>query len=470
MTVRGHFIPLDADRPPMPGSDGGRRPDGAAASRRAFLTSAGLLGLGSASGCLSDTDGDSLAFEHLEEVRSDEVVELVIDGFPPDTGVEVTAEIELTTGTARSPTVTLEADDGRLDLAETEVVDGDPFDGVDVWDGLNVPPSVALLQFVDDLGETYSLPEEHDVTYHVEPQDEGTESTSTSLIRTYPGNRDPQRSDPADLIGEVFEPPEGESGPGIVVLHGADGSPSTETAGALAANGFTAFALQYTGAPGLPSDVVEVPVEYVGDAIDWLAEHETVDGERVGIYGVSKGGELGLLAGSVFESVGAVVSIVGNGVVWEGQVGRGTPETSSWTYEGEPVPYVPWIESAVDPEKPVAEQYGLVLEATSSETIDTATIPVERIDGPVLLVSGGEDATWESELLQGFAERRLEEHGHQEFEHLVFEEAGHAIVQLYLPVDGTYGEELGGSPSGNAEAAHRHWPDVIGTFETLEST
>lgn len=37
----------------------------------------------------------------------------------------------------------------------------------------------------------------------------------------------------------------------------------------------------------------------------------------------------------------------------------------------------------------------------------------------------------------------------------------------YLPLRGTAGSGSGGTLAGNAEAAHVHWPRVLGTFATL---
>ena len=43
---------------------------------------------------------------------------------------------------------------------------------------------------------------------------------------------------------------------------------------------------------------------------------------------------------------------------------------------------------------------------------EAATIPVERIDGPVLLISGGDDAMWPSALMAGKVAARLAAHHH----------------------------------------------------------
>ena len=53
-----------------------------------------------------------------------------------------------------------------------------------------------------------------------------------------------------------------------------------------------------------------------------------------------------------------------------------------------------------------------------------AEIPVERINGPVMLISGTDDQVWPATVLSEFAVRRLRAHSHPfAVEHLVYEGA-----------------------------------------------
>ena len=57
--------------------------------------------------------------------------------------------------------------------------------------------------------------------------------------------------------------------------------------------------------------------------------------------------------------------------------------------------------------------------------MERATIPVEKIQGPVLLVSGSDDQVWPSSALADIAMRRLEAHDFAfPFKHLRYEGAG----------------------------------------------
>src|SRR5258708_26277664 len=70
-----------------------------------------------------------------------------------------------------------------------------------------------------------------------------------------------------DAIGAVFEP-EVAYGHFAVMLSGSSGGIPEAPARRLAENGVTALALGYFGAPGLPTDLVEIPLESLARGIE----------------------------------------------------------------------------------------------------------------------------------------------------------------------------------------------------------
>jgi hypothetical protein len=65
----------------------------------------------------------------------------------------------------------------------------------------------------------------------------------------------------------------------------------------------------------------------------------------------------------------------------------------------------------------------------TAEGIPAATIPVEKINGAVLLISGGDDQGY-GPAFQDIAARRLARHQHpHSWDDVVFEGAGHLIAQ-----------------------------------------
>ncbi|WP_049927806.1 acyl-CoA thioester hydrolase/BAAT C-terminal domain-containing protein [Halopiger goleimassiliensis] len=384
----------------------------------------------------------------------DEPFDVTVDGLPAGDTVEVRLSGEDGDGSSFDGRATIETEDGTVSLADATVVSesDDPLDGV-VPASLDVPLPIALFQFASPLtNRSYSWPDEQELAYSIEY--DGETVGSTSLSRTFPDLSAFVEPEHPELEGAVYEPTNGRTGPGVVVLHGSGGSPLHHRSALLASRGYTAFALHYFGGEGVPADLNEIPIEYVRDAAEWLREYETTSSDRIGLYGASKGGELALLAGSQFDVFDAVVSINGSGLVWEGLTESWQlTDASSWSHGGEPVPYVEIDSWYVDPD------------SLSEETIGEASIPVEKIDGRVLLVSGGDDTLWPSADLHDVAADRLEEHDHPNFEHLVYEDAGHYISPPYRPAVGL--TERGGTHEGAVEASHDHWQSVLETFSTL---
>ena len=84
----------------------------------------------------------------------------------------------------------------------------------------------------------------------------------------------------------------------------------------------------------------------------------------------------------------------------------------AWTYRGEPVPYLFPPDAAARHEQvlgqePVALTPWYLGNLEDREAVARATIPVERINGPVLLLSGEDDQMWPSPVLAGIAAERL---------------------------------------------------------------
>ena len=106
--------------------------------------------------------------------------------------------------------------------------------------------------------------------------------------------------------------------PTVITVGGSGGGLDWETAAALAAHGFAAFALPYFGFDPLPVSLNSIPLEYFERAIAWLGRQPEVDPGRLAIHGTSRGGELALLLASRIPLLRAVVGLVPGNVVWQG--------------------------------------------------------------------------------------------------------------------------------------------------------
>jgi hypothetical protein len=102
--------------------------------------------------------------------------------------------------------------------------------------------------------------------------------------------------------------------------------------------------------------------------------------------------------------------------------------------------------------------------------VTRAHIPLERIRGPVLLISGTDDGSWPSARYSRMVGAALRAAGHRwPVRHLCYEGAEHSINPPFVPttqivrpywVSGrvTTG---GGTPAANAAGSIASWPEVL---------
>ncbi|HEX2729008.1 MAG TPA: acyl-CoA thioester hydrolase/BAAT C-terminal domain-containing protein, partial [Rubrobacteraceae bacterium] len=96
--------------------------------------------------------------------------------------------------------------------------------------------------------------------------------------------------------------------------------------------------------------------------------------------------------------------------------------------------------------------------------VAAASIPVEKIEAPVLLISGTDDRLWPSTRLSEMAVERLKAYDHPfPYQHLRYEGAGHMIAPPGYEPARSWRErfELGGSRKANDFANTDSWPKVV---------
>ena len=186
--------------------------------------------------------------------------------------------------------------------------------------------------------------------------------------------------------------------PAVIVLHGSDGS--LESSGPLgqrmAQAGYVAFVLCYFKCDGTPPSLTGIEIERVSEAVDYLKGRVDVRPSAVAVIGISRGAEYALVAGALDPDIHAVVSIMGSSVV-VGSLGANGADyrKPAWTIGGERVPFV--------------------------------VIPVEDINGPVLLLHAENDTTWPVTRSYEMA-ARLKSFGHP-YALTVFPSRGHSLSE-----------------------------------------
>lgn len=284
-------------------------------------------------------------------------------------------------------------------------------------------------------------------------------------------------------VGRLFIPPGRGPHPVVIVLSGSGGGFDLDKAAVLSRHGFATLALAYFGIAPLPTWLHRIPLEYFEAALTWLYAQPEIDSARIGILGISRGAELALLLGSTFPQIRAIVACAPSSVAWAAS-GRdkSTGEIiPCWTWRGKPVPFAPlplrgfmWRSAfpVVALKRPVMFRNLFRAGLRNREAVERAAIPVEKIHGPILLISGGDDHLWPAaEMSEAIVARLRRNGGAYAAEHLHFARAGHMLRYPHLPVTARDSRNkhlrgarfsFGGTPSADAEAQTQAWHRAIG--------
>lgn len=200
--------------------------------------------------------------------------------------------------------------------------------------------------------------------------------------------------------------------PAVILLDGSNGGLDgvSTLAPAFAQRGIAALALAYFAELGLPQTLENIPLEYFDRALAVLRARDDVDGDRIGVFGVSKGAEAALLVAARNPAVRAVVGVGPSHVVWRG-LNWADPAASdaAWTVNGAPLPFLSPDLALYDPNGSQTPMFTAVLDRAGDRP--DVVIPAERINGPILLISGGDDRVWPSPLMAGRLVERLRKAG-----------------------------------------------------------
>jgi dienelactone hydrolase len=283
------------------------------------------------------------------------------------------------------------------------------------------------------------------------------------------------------LVANLYLPTSPGKHPLVIVLSGSDGGLISASwyGEPLAALGYATLALAYFAMDGLPPDLVEIPLEYFKKAIDWGRAHPSVDGNRVALLGHSRGGEAALLVAAAYPDVRLVVANVPSHVAWGGIHPVPGTKVPAWTRSGAGVPFMSLGRPPRDGEI-LRDVFEEALRDASPDQIDAAAIPVERINGPILFVTGRDDRVWPSTMMADCAAERLRRHAFKfAVEHAAYDDAGHAILipafrfgqvsnawpdaSYRAPAwrSGQAPPQLGGTPDGNRHARMHAWSNMV---------
>lgn len=276
------------------------------------------------------------------------------------------------------------------------------------------------------------------------------------------------------IIADYYVPESKEKLPAIIFIGGSGGGFRQERASLYASEGYAVLNLKYFRHEKLPKGIIEIPLEYVEKAFNWLSVQPEIDKNKIGIIGRSRGSELAMLYASEFAGLQFVIAQVPSNVVWFGW----EDEKSSWSYKGKPYTYAEY--SSADSERIEKEmktkgvQYHdgpkFLSAFKNKEMIKNAGIKVENIKCPILFISGKDDMVWPSAMMSEKMMQRLRENNFQyEFSHLSYDNAGHNFggggqgcgIPFLPPEDYSKSSARGGTDEGNALAAIHSWNEIL---------
>ena len=240
---------------------------------------------------------------------------------------------------------------------------------------------------------------------------------ATGITRFITGDQD-VKSEPVDGFpgALLIRMPSKRPLPVVIALGGSEGGSSFgRTFGPwLASQGYAVLVLPYYAPdwgseklPGLPVDFADIPVDRLTALRQWIEARPDLDRRRIGLYGVSKGGEMAIIAASRFSWLKAVAAVVPSDVVWEGWGPNvKTDDTrSSFSWAGKPLPFVPYegmretIAALYRGETRTLRAPHERGRAANPARVASATIPIERYRGALLVAGGGKDETWPSAIM-----------------------------------------------------------------------
>ncbi len=187
--------------------------------------------------------------------------------------------------------------------------------------------------------------------------------------------------------------------------------------------GYAVLAIGYFKSNGTPRYLDRISLNAISDTIKSIAKNPKIDESKIALIGGSRGGELVLNLASRFSHFKAVVAMSTSNVSFPAITLYAN--TSSWTYDNKEVPYVPAPIKTIGPaiKGDLYTAHAMMLE--DEKAVKNAEIPIENINGPVLIVSGRDDDQWPASEMSEQIVKRLKENNFAHYYTHIELEGGH---------------------------------------------
>ncbi|WP_026477464.1 acyl-CoA thioesterase/bile acid-CoA:amino acid N-acyltransferase family protein [Alkaliphilus transvaalensis] len=245
------------------------------------------------------------------------------------------------------------------------------------------------------------------------------------------------------IIGKLFKPKKENNLPAVIVIGGSTGGLlwAEQMAALLSTKGYATLALNYFDVQNdnLPSELIEIKIEYFKKAFDWLKGKSEIDKNNISLMGISKGGELSLLFGAYFSKhLASIIAYVPSSHVFEGISMNEHQNKSSWTYNNHPIDFVKYpVDTKFSKDMnpiDIRKIHDIALNTSTPKQLERARIPIEKIVCPILMISGEKDTTWSSSKMCKDMMQTLEKiNNFYQSKHLDFNDMGHTFFLPNIP-------------------------------------
>ncbi len=269
-----------------------------------------------------------------------------------------------------------------------------------------------------------------------------------------------------------------------LIIGGSEGGLIPTRAAQLAGEGVAALALGYFQYEDRPQAAIDLPIEYFAAGLQWLRKR--TPHARIAMFGSSRGSEAALLTAQNYpELVDALALWVPSHIInagldpWARDFRR--EQRAMWSIKGAPLAGATFPD--LTEEELSATRCGMAapngwrfapefLRLWRAPGIaEQFAAPLDRIQVPVLLVSGEDDGLWPS----AFGASRLAEAFGARATHLCLPKVGHSIgvpneaqpfVQTRIWRDGYFGidagfVDVGGRPAASGQGARTAWRALV---------
>ena len=245
------------------------------------------------------------------------------------------------------------------------------------------------------------------------------------VIFFYVGWRTPSLSDNHGKMDTHLYLSDGAKQPLIVAFGGGSGGNDWERnylkdkRDSLLAHGFAVLAIGYFKTENSPGSLDRISLNAIADMILSIAKRiPQIDTARIILMGASKGGELVLNLASRYSCFKGVIALSTSHISFPAITI--SANTSSWMHNEREVTYVPAPFKTIWPalKGDLLGAFSMMLENT--EAVTKAEIEVEKINGPIFILSADQDEQWPAkEMSEQLVERLKRKNFTHRYEHIV---------------------------------------------------